>query len=94
MGPLNLESKLRYEVKNGKILIDFDQLLNIMFEMCKDAGKLADDVKDPMMSIMALGATSAFEGVETVYRLIAEQEGLPLPPKPVEGLRTPLRDSD
>lgn len=76
MDILKQKDKIKYEVKDGRIMVDFDQLLDILFSMVSEAGKLADDTKDPALAIMTLGATSVCEGIETVYKLLREQEGL------------------
>lgn len=74
-----LKDKIRYEVKDGRIMVDFDQLLEVLFSMVTESAKLADKTKDPALAIMTLGATSVCEGIETVYKLLREQEGLPGP---------------
>lgn len=70
---LNLTRQLNPKVIDGRVYIDFEALILALFTAAESSGKIARDLHDPALGIMALGQTQTAEVLRNTLASITQQ---------------------
>ena len=62
---------------DGKVYIDFDQMLQIMYDVVKEASRVVEEIQDPTGAFMVQGMLTLSEGMERVLRVTESLDTLP-----------------
>lgn len=68
----NLTKQLNPKVIDGRIYVDFEALILALFTAAEVSSKMARDLHDPALGVMALGQTQTAEVFKRTYETIAE----------------------
>lgn len=69
----NLTKQLNPKVIDGRIYVDFEALIIALFTAAEAASKVARDLHDPALGVMALGQTQTAEVLKNTCEAIAQQ---------------------
>jgi hypothetical protein len=61
---LNLTKQLNPRVIDGRIYVDFDALIDALFKSAETSSKMARDLHDPTLGLMAMGQTATAQVLE------------------------------
>jgi hypothetical protein len=67
---------LKTEVIDGKVYVDLDQLVQLIFEVTNESTIVATQLRDPALGVMAAGVGAIGQALEGVLQLKKQAHGV------------------
>jgi len=73
---LNLNEQLNYQVIDGRVYVDFEQLLTLMYDVVVQGHLMATRMADPALGVMVMGQEATGKALEAVLTELKRRAGL------------------
>ena len=72
----NNKDRIGSVVIDGKVFVDIESLLEVMYDGCIAAAETSNKLEDPVMKLMLAGMTGMCDAIDKVYQAIKKNHGL------------------